>query len=666
MAFVPFVARAESTFYLKKLVIADTVETAAEASATDEGAQVIVVHEIPLFATPEFAKEANELIGKVIDSTLLNSLVSKIVQFAQTHGYPDAQVVVPNKQDISAGTLRLAVILSPKEQPSLATSTETYYLKKIAISDTVEKAAALPDNAGDTSPVFVEDVAFLAAPEFARSLNQFIGRPINNQLLRELINSVSQYARTHDRVIARVAVPERQNISSGTLRLAVLVGRYKQLSYRGNKWFSQKLLEQKLGIRPGDEVRQSVLEDAVNWANTNPFRQIKVVIDNLANDPGKADLIVAVEDARPIRSGIAYNNDGVPVIGRNQYSGSIQFGNLWGADHQGSYQFITTDNSRLFQAHIVDYLVPLPWRHYITFGASYIKVKPSLFGGLVDQKGEDFSSNIRYKIPVSRGAVNGEAFAGLDFKASNNNLEYGGFDVSAAKIHIFDFVSGITAVRRDAQGAWQLGASITFSPGNIDAKNTDASFQPGYIGNVYHVGRLGARARYATLSLSVQRLLKLSKGWEFFARANAQIASGNLVANEQLTVGGANTVRGFNPNVLSGEFGYVLNADLQSPVWTHTLSFLPKNSNRLTARGTIFYDAAQVFYKQHFPTVNGFGQQVGWDDDVLRPIASTGVGLRLSIAKNFSLNFDYGWQVTHPAAPATDHGRGHIKVALAF
>ena len=53
-------------------------------------------------------------------------------------------------------------------------------------------------------------------------------------------------------------------------------------------------------------------------------------------------------------------------------------------------------------------------------------------------------------------------------------------------------------------------------------------------------------------------------------------------------------------------------------------------------------------------------------DPKFKPLASTGIGMRISWANVFSASFDYGWQITHLPYAVTEHGRGHVKVTLAY
>ena len=122
-----------------------------------------------------------------------------------------------------------------------------------------------------------------------------------------------------------------------------IIGRYNQLVFKGNRWFSNRLLASALGVKPGDEVRASTLEAAIDWANQNPFRQMSVLINTVDKGPDVAELDIAVEEHPPVRIAATYDDTGIAILGDNHYTGSLQFGNLWGLDQQATYQFTTTD-----------------------------------------------------------------------------------------------------------------------------------------------------------------------------------------------------------------------------------------------------------------------------------------------------------------------------------
>jgi len=523
---------------------------------------------------------------------------------------------------------------------------QTPVLKKLLIADTEVKAAGLAGESGGEVRVFVQDVPLLAAPVFSAAMEPFMGKAITGELLNELANAIAQYARQNDRLIVKV-FPPSQDIGAGVVRLAVVVGRYNELQFKGNRWFSSGLLQEKLGIKPGDEVRISTLEEAVKWANANPFRQVKVLVNDLANQPGKADLIIGVEERIPLRFTASYDDSGNEILGTRHYTGGVQFGNLWGKDHQGSYQFSTTDHQGVFQSHSFDYRVPLPWRHYLQVNGGYLKVKPVFgAGGAFTQKGENISASLRYTAALGGSSSPIEFFAGIDFKQGNNNLAYGPRTLFTTKTDVFQATTGISMVRRDQRGAWLFGANLNASPGNVNSRNTDTALS---------AARFNTNATYLIGTFSVQRLLNLDRDWSFYSRAVAQVTTGNVPGSEQLSIGGSATVRGFNERIYSGDQGFVFSNDIQAPVIRKSLPFLPKTRAPLETRFIFFYDAAQVFYKHR-----------DLNDAKFTPLASTGVGVRLSLPVNVNVSADYGWQITHISYATPTHSRGHVKVVLAF
>lgn len=539
--------------------------------------------------------------------------------------------------------LRTLVLTIAASATIFAKSDETYIVRRLFISDTEAHALEMPDKGNDA--VVVDRVQFLASHDFAVIAQKFIGRRIDNALLNDLAAAISDYARKQDRLVSNLQVPT-QNVKSGILRLAVSVGRFSDIQVRGNRWFSSKLIEERLGVRPGDEIRISALDQAVSWTNTNPFRQVKVLVNQVTNQPGKNDLIIGVRDRFPVRLIASYDDSGNDVLGNRHYTAGLQFGNLWGLDHQAAYQFVTTDSLQTYQAHVLQYRIPLPWRHFIEFNGSYVRARPTFERGLFSQDAINDAASLRYVVPLRTGNDPAEWFVETDAKETNNNLEFGGTRVLSTKVDTFQVASGFTAVRHDKLGAWLTGATVFFSPGHLNSRNDTVAYQ---------AVRYGSSPRYVYANLSLQRTIEFHQGWQLFSRAVGQISGGNLVPNEELTIGGAATVRGFNTNIFAGDQGFVFSNDLQTPVIKTKLALRGKPIEPLETRFAMFYDAAQVEFKHPYAF-----------DPKMKPMASAGVGIRMSVSSNFSFNFDYGWQITRLPYAHTDHCRGHVKVVLAY
>jgi hemolysin activation/secretion protein len=554
-----------------------------------------------------------------------------------------------------------------QEQPAAApAATPVYPFVRLVIADTAEKVAVLQATP-DTGPVLVQDVPLLATKEFTDTVAAYVGRPITFDLINQLGRDIRAYLKKHDVLVAGILPLDNQKVISGEIRLIVTMGHYKQLQIQGNRWFSRDLLQTRLGVKPGDEVRLSTLEEAVNWANANPFRRVKVLVNEVQTEPGMADLIVNVQEALPLRLATSFDNSGNEVIGQSHYTASVQFGNLWGLDHQGSYQFTTTDDIRLYQAHSGDYRIPLPWHHYVQFSGAYSKSQPT-FGGANNNDfsltGESVLADLRYIAPIERAPFSLEFSAGLDFKRTNNNLEYGGEQVRATNNDIFQLNLGATVVRRDHAGAWVFGANVSLSPGNVNSRNSDDAFaiaRPnGYNllfdanGNPVQWVAVG-QSRYIYGTFVVQRLTTLPAGFQLISRGQLQLASANLINTEQLTLGGEGTVRGYSPNVTSGDEGFLFSQELQGPEWQTPLAVYGRKIPPLQTRLVAFWDYGTTWYKHPFAS-----------DLAPRPLMGAGLGLRCNVATNFSLLADYGYQLitTIPAQP--NHHCASIKVTLSY
>ena len=629
---------------LKKLLIADTELKVTALPMDSGGSSRVFVQDVEVLGAADFPAVIEPFMGKPFSVEMVKEVAGVISDYAKAHGRTVYISAPEQAESVLAGGLRFAIA-----PPAAA---EIPGFRKLLIAAEASKAMALPIESGGDARVVVQGVELLRATDFPEVLEPFVGQPFNGELVDKIGGAIKQYGIKHDRIltIAVSSQPETRSpddIAAGVLRFVVAPNRYGQLKFKGNRYFSDQLLAGKLGIKSGDEISIARLDEAVNWANTNPFRRIQVLLNNVDLEPGQTNLIIGVQEHIPFRFAAIYDDTGNEIIGKHHFTESLQFANLWGLDHEVSYQFITTEHSHVFQAHSLSYRVPLPWRHYLQLSTSYSKAAPIFGGGLFEQKGENLSAQLRYTMPLRGGTAPAEVYAALDFKDSNNNLEYGGgLYRRNTKTDVFQFSTGFSVVRRDSRGAWLLGANVTLSPGQINSRNTNTVFEN---------ARFGSTARYAYASLSLQRSQVLDRGWEFYSRSYVQLSSENLLGSEQLTIGGSSTVRGFDERVFAGDQGFVFSNDLMSPAWTRTLNFLPKNRPPVVTKFLFFYDAANVDYRYRVLS-----------DAPFRPLASTGVGFRSSFGSNLNVTFDYGWQITHLPYPVTEHGRGHLKVVLAF
>jgi len=528
-------------------------------------------------------------------------------------------------------------------QPAGATSTAptVHPLRQILITDTVEAAQQLsPDPAGGFV-VLSPTLPYLEKSDLSKRLASGEGVTIDDRLLAGIALVIETYARERDFPAATAIIPP-QSIAGGVVRVAVSRGKIREIKVEGANWFSESLLREKLRIERGETLRLSELDRAVVWTNSNPYRRLKVHIQPVP-ETGEADLTIGVVEQRPLRLVASYDNTGNEILGVNRYTAGVNYGNAWGREHQVSYQFITSDDPKIFRAHNGDYRIPLSWRHVLAFSASYAEVNPTFLDDNFTQKGESFTADAKYVIPFAKKRWRGEMSGTVGFKQTNNNLEFGGIPQLGATIEVLTGSLSVAGAREDQRGNWVVSAMLVGSPGKFSSRSTP---------QIYHESRLGANPQFLFGHFWVQRNTLLAPKVTSMARATAQLASTNLVPTEQLSYGGLATVRGYEERILTGDSGYSFTHELQYRLPSVEIT---KRWPKIDTAALVFWDYGRIVVKK--PLI---GQR---KSDYL---ASMGVGIRASISNNFSLAVDFARQLEKVEIPGADHQEVHVRASLSF
>ncbi|MGD1032762.1 MAG: ShlB/FhaC/HecB family hemolysin secretion/activation protein, partial [Opitutaceae bacterium] len=306
------------------------------------------------------------------------------------------------------------------------------------------------------------------------------------------------------------------------------------------------------------------------------------------------------------------------------------------------------DDSHLYQVHTLDYRIPLPWRNYIVFDADYFVVRPTSLYGIrgFNEEGHNEVADLKYVAPMKLGKWALELSAGLDYKQVNTNLEFFSFVAPVATYDVAQATVGVTAVHRDSLGSWTFAANGDYSPGGINSRDTN---------DEYGYASTGRSAEYVYAGLVAQRVTVLPDDFQWISRGQLQVSTTNLQGSEELTVGGTATVRGYNERIFSGDQGWVVNEELRGPLWSWHLPVLPKRTRPLETRPLLFWDYARVSEKHPYAAMAA-----------LDPIMSAGAGIRTTLASNFSLSADFGWQILNTTISQPNHDKGDIQVTLAY
>jgi len=504
-------------------------------------------------------------------------------------------------------------------------------------SDAVAPQAAVPPGRVDVSRL-----PRLQTPAFQKLVQPYLGQPVSMAALNRLVVAIYAYYQQIDLPFVSVTFPE-QDITNGVVQLLVVEGALGRLRVEGATWFSERQYLSAIRLRPGEPIRMSVLSEDIAWINRNPFRKANVFFDQ-GEAVGGTNLVVRTQERLPFRVYTGYHNNGSEATDRNQLFAGFNWGNAFGLGHQLNYQHTVSPDFHQTRGHSGSYVIPLPWRDLLTLSAAYSEIEPDMAPPF-HREGTSWQLGLRYDHDLPPlGPFRHAVGAMFEHKMSDNNLLFSDIPVTDNRTDILQFSGLYTAGLADPWGSTEVGLRLTGSPGGLTDHNGTRAFE---------ISRTFAEADYFYGVLDLSRLQRLPLGFALAVSGHLQLADGNLLGSEQLGLGGISSVRGFNEGIVYGDWGYLLRAELHAPLLPLE-RWLPFPAPPMPLQLLGFYDHG----------VTGSIHRLPAEPEEHR-LKSAGVGVRLSIARNVSASFDYGWRlVQFPGV--TYSGRGHFSVTVSY
>ena len=493
------------------------------------------------------------------------------------------------------------------------------------------------------------NVALAKGSDFEAAIQPYLGQPVTMKSLAELTRSIVAFFRDHDRPVVNVFVPE-QSITSGYVQVVVVISRVEKLDATGAHYFSNSFLRSEVRLRPEDEVSGSELNSDLNWINRNPFLQSDVLMAP-GTAPGTTDLLLRTQDRFPLRVYTGFEDSGNQFTGDDRILTGFNYGNLFGIGQQLSYQFTTGTDVNKFTAHSGTYIIPLPWRHQLTFFGSYANSSANL-GPDLNSGGVNWQVSGRYEIPLpGTEHFTQSVTGGFDFKRSNNDLIFGVATVSNVYTDIDQFVLSYQAAYQDDYGSTSASATGFWSPGGLTNNDDDTD---------YMATRAGARANYAYGQLTLNRVTRLPFDFTWTVRGELQESDANLLPSEQLGMGGYETVRGYDERTANGDDGFLVSTEVATPpVSIANLFGCQKIKDQLQFLGFVDYGGTSLH------------QVTPADVNPNSNLLGIGPGFRYVINPYVSIRFDYGFQMTDTNYVDTGfdshhHSRAHLGILVSY
>lgn len=355
-----------------------------------------------------------------------------------------------------------------------------------------------------------------------------------------------------------------QEVTDGIVRLRVTEGRLRERTISGARYFSEgKLLEQLPATQPGQVPKLPELQKELNAVNTQTADRSVVPILKAGPDPGTMDLALKVDDHLPLHGSLDINNAYTADTKPLRATFGLSYNDLFGELDSLSVQY-TGSPQKTGQVGVAN----------ATYGFHPIGdgIRPSVsftnsssntatLGTLgVLGKGQIYGARVSIPFEQLPGDLQG-LMIGLDYKHFRNTISLASSGDTIEPISYLNASLGYT-------GAWQWASQASGRVLQTASFDITANVGPRGFANEtvnFDNNRYQARGNYAYIHADGMFTTRLPAEMMLTLRAAAQDALEPLVVYEQMSVSGADGVRGYLEAEALGDTAVKGSLQLESP-----------------------------------------------------------------------------------------------------
>jgi len=500
----------------------------------------------------------------------------------------------------------------------------------------------------------VENVILLQDPAFAALMQPFLNRPLSQKLIANIRDEIVKFYRSKKRPLVTVSVLP-QEITKGVLQLVVTQFRIGEIKTVGNLWTSDDYILRNIQLSPGDEIASDKLVEDTNWLNLNPYRNLTAVFEP-GRKPGETNLTLRSRETRPWSVYAGYANSGTPSTDRNRTILGFNVANVLMTDSQLAYQLTTSPNVWYgggdifggagkpdYLSQSATYFIPLPWRHKVNLQASNVKTNATLTAPFT-QSNETTQVYGEYAVPVSSsGPLRVEIYGGIDLKNQKTDVFFAGATARKTTLNIVQGVIGTRAQVTHRLGVAGFDVRGIFSPGGVVGNNNDAAFAAASTNP-------NASSSYSYFYGKFNQVTPVfGTGFALQTNLTLQLSGKALPGIEQLTLGGAATVRGYNELEVSGDKGVIFSNELRTPPF----KILSRGSSRIEDQAVLYGFLDYGYARDRFAGVT-------------HQLAGVGVGVDYSLNNYLQMSLSYGNALKNSIRTEKGEQRGNINVTFKY
>jgi len=454
---------------------------------------------------------------------------------------------------------------------------------------------------------------------------QILGKEIEKEYLRR-------------GVIAATFLPEQKS-AENIITLEVVEAKMGELEIQNAPFFKKKRLTRYWKIPQGDILRYDLLSKSVQLMNKNPDREVKATLKP-GKKPGTTDIILTPKTNFPAHIFISYDNDGAISTGRSRTGMGARDNNFLGFD---DVLMLGQTFGRDFKGRYAYHNLPVGFNGTtLLYGFSYNESNPSKEFSVasIHSKSYDTTFSVHQDLFKKENYI-GEAYLGFAARDKNITQNTGTFSKDCLRVFnvggTFNFAG--------------FGNSTTISPElnqGINGLGSTSNNNP--------LASRGGKVTYTKFNLNASHRRMLPNNLQGNLKFKGQIASTKLTPQEEFSIGGIDSVRGYPSGDYLADNAALLNADLFIPAF-----FIPSGWR---------LPYAQESFKQQTNLVAFF--DYGWGmrrwpaatDE--KSVHDIGVGTGFNFVFYNQISLQVGWGFAVGKRPLSEGGRSQFFMKVDF
>jgi len=472
-------------------------------------------------------------------------------------------------------------------------------------------------------------------------------------------------AKGFEAVEVEVPIQPNETFSQGIVQIVVREAPLGRVQVVDAKHHSAEVARAQVpSLVEGQPINVAALQRDVAEANRYPDRAINPKFKPGAA-PGTVDVDLEVEDKLPLHASIELNNDSSPNTRPLRLSSTVRYADLWGQGHTLSVtSAITPQDTNQSAVVSASYNVPLigtPWS-FLLYGYKSNSNVAALGGTNVLGNGYQIGARATYRLPGDK--VSQQISFGPDFKNFKENISLAGKALQPTRIRYLPFVTEYSLSGADETSSFGLtfgataGLRVVKRDDCFESPFDTATPPPGVLTCRLGTGEIGvvadqftgraidANENFVHFNLDLNYTRTLIADYQLALRVSGQFADTSLVTNEQFSVGGMSSVRGYYVSEAVGDDGFVTSIEMRTPSLAPSLASFVDELRFFT-----FLDAGYARLR---------APSVGQTDEFR--IAGIGGGFRVQVFKLLSGEFVIG--VPLRAGPTTSRGEPRYSFSL--